>query len=58
MNFLKNLESLKSMVNALLLEDIGFRMLQPFELYKAQGFPHDYIFSYGHDENNQQYEVN
>jgi len=36
------------------IEDIGFRMLQPFELYKAQGFPHDYIFSYGHDENNQQ----
>ena len=25
------------------IEDIGFRMLQPFELYKAQGFPHDYI---------------
>ncbi|WP_180190209.1 DNA cytosine methyltransferase [Acinetobacter sp. YH01009] len=36
------------------IEDIGFRMLQPFELYKAQGFPHDYIFSYGRDENNQQ----
>lgn len=42
------------MVNAIVLKILGFRMLQPFELYKAQDFPHDYIFSYGHDENNQQ----
>lgn len=30
--------------------DIGFRMLQPVELFKAQGFPESYIFSYGIDE--------
>ncbi|WP_336982435.1 DNA cytosine methyltransferase [Acinetobacter modestus] len=32
------------------IADIGFRMLQPVELYKAQGFPESYIFSYGIDE--------
>ncbi len=32
------------------IADIGFRMLQPHELFKAQGFPDDYIFSYGIDE--------
>lgn len=31
--------------------DIGFRMLQPVELFKAQGFPEDYIFDKGLDEN-------
>lgn len=31
--------------------DIGFRMLKPVELFKAQGFPETYIFSYGVDEN-------
>ncbi|OTT29109.1 DNA cytosine methyltransferase [Acinetobacter baumannii] len=31
--------------------DIGLRMLQPVELFKAQGFPETYIFSYGVDEN-------
>lgn len=30
--------------------DIGFRMLQPHELFRAQGFPDNYIFSYGIDE--------
>lgn len=35
------------------IEDIGFRMIQPFELYKAQGFPSNYIFTHGVDENNQ-----
>lgn len=30
--------------------DIGLRMLQPVELFKAQGFPLSYIFSYGIDE--------
>lgn len=30
--------------------DIGFRMLQPCELYKAQGFPDSYIFEKGLDE--------
>lgn len=30
--------------------DIGFRMLQPVELFKAQGFPESYVFSYGLDE--------
>lgn len=30
--------------------DIGLRMLQPVELFKAQGFPDSYIFSYGIDE--------
>ncbi|KEC85392.1 DNA cytosine methyltransferase [Acinetobacter sp. ETR1] len=30
--------------------DIGLRMLQPVELFKAQGFPSTYIFSYGIDE--------
>ena len=29
--------------------DICLRMLQPAELYKAQGFPGDYIFSHGSD---------
>ena len=29
--------------------DICLRMLQPAELYKAQGFPSDYIISYGAD---------
>lgn len=29
--------------------DICLRMLQPAELYKAQGFPADYIISYGAD---------
>ncbi|MEQ1322154.1 DNA cytosine methyltransferase [Acinetobacter soli] len=32
------------------IADIGFRMLQPHELFKAQGFPESYIFSYGIDE--------
>ncbi len=30
--------------------DIGFRMLQPVELFKAQGFPDYYIFEKGLDE--------
>ncbi|MGF2878565.1 DNA cytosine methyltransferase [Acinetobacter johnsonii] len=30
--------------------DIGFRMLQPIELFKAQGFPDSYIFEKGLDE--------
>ena len=30
--------------------DIGFRMLQPVELFKAQGFPDTYIFDKGIDE--------
>lgn len=30
--------------------DIGFRMLQPVELFKAQGFPESYIFEKGIDE--------
>lgn len=30
--------------------DIGFRMLQPRELFKAQGFPDEYIIEYGIDE--------
>lgn len=29
--------------------DIGLRMLQPHELYAAQGFPPDYIVDCGHD---------
>lgn len=29
--------------------DIGLRMLQPAELYRAQGFPRDYIIDRGHD---------
>lgn len=29
--------------------DIGMRMLQPHELYPAQGFDEDYIYTYGHD---------
>lgn len=31
--------------------DIGFRMLQPVELFRAQGFPDNYIFEKGLDEN-------
>ena len=31
------------------ITDIGFRMLEPHELFAAQGFPLDYKFS--HDEN-------
>lgn len=30
--------------------DIGFRMLQPSELFKAQGFPESYVFDRGVDE--------
>lgn len=30
--------------------DIGFRMLQPVELFKAQGFPDSYVFEKGIDE--------
>ena len=30
--------------------DIGMRMLQPHELYAAQGFPSSYVHSYGLDE--------
>ncbi|MBD3843972.1 MAG: hypothetical protein IE909_19270 [Campylobacterales bacterium] len=33
------------------ITDIGFRMVQPKELYKGQGFPEDYIFDRGIDEN-------
>ena len=29
--------------------DITLRMLEPKELYKAQGFPDDYIITHGHD---------
>ncbi len=32
------------------ITDIGLRMFQPNELFKAQGFPDTYIFSYGVDE--------
>lgn len=32
------------------ITDIGFRMLQPVELFKAQGFPDSYIFEKGLDE--------
>lgn len=32
------------------ITDIGFRMLQPAELFKAQGFPASYIFERGIDE--------
>lgn len=32
------------------ITDIGFRMLQPAELFKAQGFPDTYIFDRGIDE--------
>jgi DNA (cytosine-5)-methyltransferase 1 len=31
------------------LEDIGMRMLQPHELYAAQGFPDDYVITHGLD---------
>ena len=29
--------------------DIGLRMLQPSELYAAQGFPREYVIDHGHD---------
>lgn len=32
------------------IADIGFRMLQPVELFKAQGFPDTYIFDHGIDD--------
>ena len=32
------------------IDDIGFRMLQPRELFTAQGFPLDYIIEHGIDE--------
>lgn len=31
------------------ITDITLRMLEPHELYKAQGFPADYIITHGHD---------
>lgn len=34
--------------------DIGLRMLQPIELFKAQGFPDSYIFTHGINEHGQQ----
>ena len=34
---------------AYVIVDIGLRMLQPRELYRAQGFPDDYIIDHGHD---------
>lgn len=36
------------------ISDIGFRMLQPVELFKAQGFPESYIFTHGTNEHGQQ----
>jgi DNA (cytosine-5)-methyltransferase 1 len=33
------------------ISDIGFRMLQPGELFKAQGFPDSYVHDRGLDEN-------
>ena len=36
------------------IADIGFRMLQPVELFKAQGFPESYIFTHGTNEHGQQ----
>ena len=36
------------------ISDIGFRMLQPVELFKAQGFPDSYIFTHGTNEHGQQ----
>lgn len=33
------------------ITNIGFRMVQPKELYKGQGFPDDYIFDHGIDGN-------
>ena len=33
------------------IHDIGMRMLQPRELFNAQGFPGDYIIDYGLDRN-------
>lgn len=35
------------------IADIGFRMLQPVELFKAQGFPESYVFTHGIDEQGQ-----
>lgn len=32
-----------------LIADIGMRMLQPRELYRAQGFPESYVIDRGHD---------
>jgi C-5 cytosine-specific DNA methylase family protein len=32
------------------ITDITLRMLEPSELYRAQGFPDDYIFTHGHDD--------
>ncbi|ULQ45840.1 DNA cytosine methyltransferase [Flagellatimonas centrodinii] len=32
-----------------LIVDIGLRMLNPRELYRAQGFPDGYIIERGHD---------
>lgn len=34
---------------AWVIVDIHMRMLQPHELYKAQGFPDNYIITHGHD---------
>ena len=35
------------------ISDIGMRMLEPRELYRAQGFPEDYIINF--DVNGKQY---
>lgn len=34
------------------IADIGLRMLQPKELFRAQGFPDDYIITHGVDQQN------
>lgn len=40
------------------ITDIGFRMLQPAELFKAQGFPDSYIFEKGLDEQGNEIRLN
>jgi DNA (cytosine-5)-methyltransferase 1 len=40
------------------ITDIGMRMLQPHELYAAQGFPDDYVIDHGVDSTGQRVRLN
>ena len=47
--FVKQVTNIYTAPNAYQIVDIGMRMLEPHELYAAQGFPADYIHSHTAD---------
>jgi site-specific DNA-cytosine methylase len=40
-----------------IITDIGMRMLQPRELFNAQGFPREYVIDHGTDEDGRRVEL-